>query len=125
MFLLSQICEKCKGFYIRSNTSLLEIAGKLNPAALRPLEAAPLKVTGNFQMTAHSQVIYEGTTILHLLSEGINASGSPARIMAEHLSAALGPEDFLFEEIRFNLSTPALVCSHGHRLREIVKGATE
>jgi hypothetical protein len=99
------------------------IVSKSKPdATFRPLEASPLKVTGHFQMTAKSQVIYEETTILHLSPEGMHTNGSPARMVAEHLSGFLRPEHLHFEEIKFDLSTPALVCSHGLRLREIIRG---
>jgi hypothetical protein len=106
-----------KGFYLHNAHLPSRVSGKLNAAAFTPIGTSPLKVKGHFQMTAQSQIIREGLTIIHFLPAGTSGRGSPAKILYEHMSAFLSSESLHFEEIELEILTDGLVCAGGQQIR--------
>jgi hypothetical protein len=80
---------------------------KLNAAAFYSATTTPLKVNGRFQMTTQSLPSHEPLVIIHFSLAGMQVAGSPAKILAEYMSAFLSSDHLKYQEITFDLSTDA------------------
>lgn len=106
-----------QGFYIRQGLPLVN--GKLNAKAFKPATKEPMKVRGNFQMSASSRVSNEGLVILHFQLVGMNLAGSLARLLHEYMRSYLDEKSLVYEEITFNLESN--VEEHGRTLKSLAR----
>jgi hypothetical protein len=78
-----------------------------------------MKIKGQFQMTARSQVINTRLVILHFYLSGLPLNGSPAKILSEYMSAFLYQEVLITRDISFDLSSDMLISEHANQIQQI------
>ena len=106
-----------QGFYTLSGPDIID--GKLNVKVFHAAIPEYLKVKGQFQMTAASQVSNEGLIVLHFILHGMESSGSPAKILVEYMKGFLPTDLLMYEEIVIDLSTASLVHAHTMKMEEV------
>jgi hypothetical protein len=105
-----------KGFYRGTTSTLGQDASKW----IRTLDE-PLILKGNYQMTAKSQVVDTPLLILHFVLDSILTKGNPCAFMADTMSGYLTDNTFMYEEIRFDLTTNEQMDQHDHRMANLIR----
>jgi hypothetical protein len=91
-----------------------------SPLSWKPALDGPLQFTGTYQLTSRSEVINLPLVVLHFVLAGIDAAGSPLRLVHQYMSSYLKGDLLRFEEVVFDLTTPALVRSHSQAMNRLV-----
>ena len=85
-----------------------------------PVLKSSIRIQGDYQLTASSQLLADPLLVLHFVLISINPKGNPARIVSELLSGFLLDQSFVYEEVVFDLSTDALIGKYTHAIAGLV-----
>jgi hypothetical protein len=80
----------------------------------------PLKIQGNYQMSAWPQVIGEPLLVLHFILDTIEAASNPARVVHELLKTWLPGNSLRYEEIRFDFSDEDQIESYDAAIQRLL-----
>ena len=108
-------------FYVHKNNIPPTVEGCLNPVTFHSHPDSFLKINGHFQMTLSSQVDTTRLNIIHFHLSSVKVEGSPAKILADYMSALLPAEALTYREVAFDLSTDKLVYDHKDKIEKDVQ----
>ena len=87
-----------------------------------PVHDKPVIIKGQFQMSTRSEVNAQAIIILHFVLKGINADGSPARILKEALSRYhICGVSLFYKEVVFDVSNEKLYKEYIGQIQPVVQ----
>ena len=85
-----------------------------------PVLKLSIRIQGNYQLTASSQLLADPFLIVHFVLVSIPSRGNPARLISEVLGGFLPEQSFVYEDIVFDLGSDRLVHNHTDAMTVLV-----